>query len=745
MLLLICVAVLVAGLSTVHFALQSLHPYNVVDEVYHVAIADAYLAGNFTYWHPKVTTPPGLYLVTYAILKPLSFTDFTEKKIESLEFLRMVNAIGMIFNFLIVYYILKTLWKKMSEVQVILSTVIIALHPLIVPYGFLYYTDVFSLTAILLTYLMHINGLYALAFPAGIWSLLMRQTNIVWLFFISLNHAIDVYDEHMYPRVSGKRKKKATQSTWTRFVNFGLDLLGSCWPYLFHGLAFLAFITWNDGHIVLGDQSSHTPTLHIPQLLYFAAVYLLFHFPSALVAVFPRRIKTRTFLSYTFVLTVLAFLAIHYNTLVHPYLLADNRHISFYVWNKFFLKYPDVAPYAVVPVYLLGFYALKKSTDILGLQGQLLMAFCTALTLVPQRLFEFRYFIVPLVFCRLHLPPPPSWAYLLCELVLAGASKVALAYVFWYRQFFWADFEEPQRIIWGLGAFIGGKYCDHGLPMEVIRERKELNVQRVDYMVCVKLQVDYMVCVKLQVDYMVCVKLQVDYMVCVKLQVDYMVCVKLQVDYMVCVKLQVDYMVCVKLQVDYMVCVKLQVDYMVCVKLQVDYMVCVKLQVDYMVCVKLQVDYMVCVKLQVDYMVCVKLQVDYMVCVKLQVDYMVCVKLQVDYMVCVKLQVDYMVCVKLQVDYMVCVKLQVDYMVCVKLQVDYMPVDVVVAMGVGAVAAGSCCLVTENRPRACLLSWPLEERQNRVGLAASRRWFPTDASLLSDSSGEKEMSFFREL
>jgi hypothetical protein len=34
-------------------------PY--IDEIFHVPQAQAYCAGNFSYWNDKITTPPGLY------------------------------------------------------------------------------------------------------------------------------------------------------------------------------------------------------------------------------------------------------------------------------------------------------------------------------------------------------------------------------------------------------------------------------------------------------------------------------------------------------------------------------------------------------------------------------------------------------------------------------------------------------------------------------------------------------------
>src|SRR5690349_25025040 len=39
------------------------HPY--LDEVFHIPQAQAYWAGEWSRWDPKITTPPGLYVFSY--------------------------------------------------------------------------------------------------------------------------------------------------------------------------------------------------------------------------------------------------------------------------------------------------------------------------------------------------------------------------------------------------------------------------------------------------------------------------------------------------------------------------------------------------------------------------------------------------------------------------------------------------------------------------------------------------------
>ena len=41
----------------------------ILDEIFHIPAAQRYCDGNFSYWDPKITTPPGLYIFSSLIIK----------------------------------------------------------------------------------------------------------------------------------------------------------------------------------------------------------------------------------------------------------------------------------------------------------------------------------------------------------------------------------------------------------------------------------------------------------------------------------------------------------------------------------------------------------------------------------------------------------------------------------------------------------------------------------------------------
>jgi alpha-1,2-glucosyltransferase len=108
----------------------------------------------------------------------------------------------------------------------------------------------------------------------------------------------------------------------------------------------------------LGDKSNHVATVHLPQMLYLWPAIVFFSWPVTLPFVvniftnkwnklplrsrFPR---TATIVSFL----VIAAATICFNTIIHPFSLADNRHYTFYMFRL--LRIPTIK-YAAIPVYV---------------------------------------------------------------------------------------------------------------------------------------------------------------------------------------------------------------------------------------------------------------------------------------------------------------------------------------------------------------------------------------------------------
>ncbi|KAF3425173.1 hypothetical protein E2986_04136 [Frieseomelitta varia] len=348
------------------------------------------------YWDPKITTLPGLYLIATLILSPL--------KLCNAFYMRCINLLGTFLNLYLAHSVIEQIstrrWKqKWNDWMKFTVACNVMLFPPLFFWHFLYYTDVASVNAVLLMLLLHSYKQFKTAAFVGLLSVLIRQTNIIWVAFITVEHLFDLLDHKisksisyqqytsiMYLKLLWEKVIRKTCHKWELFTRFIIQLFAQLFPYVIVCLTFVTFVIWNKG-IVVGDKRAHVPTIHIPQLLYFSTFLFCFLWPYMIIYwkdYFKFVSKHWMFASCVLILLTVI---VHFNTLVHPYMLADNRHYVFYFWNKLMGKYKQFK-YLLVPVNY---------------------TFMISVVLIPQLLIEPRYFIVPYILYRLFIKKPKKW------------------------------------------------------------------------------------------------------------------------------------------------------------------------------------------------------------------------------------------------------------------------------------------------------------------------------------------------
>lgn len=227
------------------------------------------------------------------------------------------------------------------------------------------------------------------------------------------------------------------------------QLINDLLPYLALLAAFAVFVLWNGGVVLglscrllkllpltfTGDKENHVASVHLPQMLYIWPCMVFFSWPVLLptAARISRRKLPR--LSVAVVGMGLMLTIVHFNTIVHPFTLADNRHYVFYVF-RILLRYRFLK-YAAVPVYFVcgwlvvaalgempgkadpkAHHMIKKKAKQVGRppkespkpQESIRVSFvivwlaATTLSLVTAPLVEPRYFIVPWLIWRASVP-----------------------------------------------------------------------------------------------------------------------------------------------------------------------------------------------------------------------------------------------------------------------------------------------------------------------------------------------------
>ncbi|XVF08088.1 hypothetical protein REPUB_Repub06bG0195800 [Reevesia pubescens] len=483
-------------------------PY--MDEIFHIPQAQQYCNGNFRSWDPMITTPPGLYYLslvhvsalfpgTYFSQLPSSFPEVCSTAV-----LRSVNGVLAVLCSILVYEIIAHLRPTLDDRKATLFAAVLALYPLHWFFTFLYYTDVASLTAVLAMYLACLKRKYLFSALLGAMAVVIRQTNIIWMVFVACSGIIDTTLAHQRDSIkvgnlkasnkgtslstlntsvnpsSNLRKRKSRGNAeankhsfyWTNTSSTsrtsGLlheiqaivltswhvkwELLVSFSPFVFVLLAFVAFLFWN-GSVVLGAKEAHAVSPHFAQIMYFSLVSALFaaplHFTIGhtldLFQSFWKNKLLGFFLGFSALIASL--LSVHFFSIAHPYLLADNRHYTFYLWRKIIKRHWSMQ-YLLVPFYVYSWFSIFRLLDKTQRRIWVLAYFlATSAVLIPAPLIEFRYYTIPFYFFMLHTSINDTRSWLLMGVLYTFLNAFTMK-MFLFLPFHWDHEPGVQRFIW---------------------------------------------------------------------------------------------------------------------------------------------------------------------------------------------------------------------------------------------------------------------------------------------------------
>lgn len=380
-----------------------------------------------------ITTPPGLYYIAAGL-------KFLSSLACSTSFLRAINLAMGLGVFLTANCLCRELKVKHGLQRALLASIL----PTLYSFVFLYYTDVGAVLFSLLAYLALLKRQHLIYLLFGIAASLFRQTNIIWVggFFLAdiLYRRLQLYRQDKQLNLA-TLEKLLGRLILHRF-EVAIDLLAGC----FLLAIFAAFIIFNGGSIAMGDKQSHQFSIHLAQFLYFVGSGLFFLWPILL------HKRNAKFILKNWRMAILStgliLLAIHFGTVKHPYLLADNRHWTNVLWRHVLNRsvLGIAGRYWLAPVHAVSLIALIETLQN-GPLWKLGFLAATALVLIPSPLFEPRYYIIPTIMVILQAK---------MTLIQAKACLVWLLVVnafvlgmFLYRPFIWPSApDQLQRYIW---------------------------------------------------------------------------------------------------------------------------------------------------------------------------------------------------------------------------------------------------------------------------------------------------------
>ncbi|KAL1276052.1 hypothetical protein QQF64_035675 [Cirrhinus molitorella] len=129
-----------------------------------------------------------------------------------------------------------------------------------------------------------------------------------------------------------------------------------------------------------------------------------------------------------------------------PYITVALVFVAFVVLNDGIVV-GDRSSHEAFPGYVFAAWNFLDTLRSKSLFWLLVFSTCLVAATVPQKLLEFRYFILPYLLYRVHIPVP-SLPRLLLEFGLYTAVNAATVYIFIYKTFQWPDNTAAQRFMW---------------------------------------------------------------------------------------------------------------------------------------------------------------------------------------------------------------------------------------------------------------------------------------------------------
>lgn len=183
-------------------------PEPYLDEVFHIPQADRYLQGKWTEWDDKITTPPGLYLVSYVLVKARIWLlaaagalnpRYRQSGLSVAGLLRETNIYAVLAIAVLVLRCRRLIevrhkpananGPQSGSIYSVHTAINIALFPVIFFFSGLYYTDLWSTATVFWAYENHLERLAGpttirsnlKTVTLGVAALWMRQTNVFWV------------------------------------------------------------------------------------------------------------------------------------------------------------------------------------------------------------------------------------------------------------------------------------------------------------------------------------------------------------------------------------------------------------------------------------------------------------------------------------------------------------------------------------------------------------------------------------
>ncbi len=293
------------------------------------------------------------------------------------SFVRLVSFAAALAVFFIFFLCARTL----APGEEALRTLQFIACPLVLPFTFLIYTDLFSLGFVLAVFWAVRRREYAAAGVLGLAALVARQTNVIWILFMIVWSFLDERKAGHFDFREWAAHARKTAWLWADVVLFGV------------------FVVWNRG-VAVGDRSVHPLAVLSAQGLVFGLA--AFGFLAAPLAVDHGAVLLRRLKAYPLVLCVWPLLWIAFAAGVkHPYNFFSQIQGVWVLRNLVLAAVSNHILWLVCYTGLAFWGALILWAMPLGRRADYIWLPISAVFLVLHWLVEPRYLIPPIAFWML--------------------------------------------------------------------------------------------------------------------------------------------------------------------------------------------------------------------------------------------------------------------------------------------------------------------------------------------------------
>lgn len=337
----------------------------IMDERFHYDQIVRFTRGDFSL-HPALSMGPGFHLFMAAITGLLGIT--------SIPLVRLANLLINLLSMPVFYFTARKFNPKTAAIK----SLWFLTFPLNFPYFLWVYSDIFSCMLVIASFYLVSKKQYQQAGLVGIISMIVRQNNIVWYFFLYVL---------IYLQENGWRWEKGLLYKHIRKTSI----------YLLGFLLFFLFLVVNRGMTIgTGTKGFQPIVFNLNNIFFLLFVFFFLFLPENIARAggIIRLVRRNKLFIVGLVLFYLLFLATFYNT--HPW-----NQANYFIRNKILTW--AATDYLTKSLFFIpmAYSLLSLSATKLHNKNYLLLFPSALLLIIPVWLVEPRYYMISFAFFML--------------------------------------------------------------------------------------------------------------------------------------------------------------------------------------------------------------------------------------------------------------------------------------------------------------------------------------------------------